>query len=140
MISLVDAFKDHVERMRGRLSTQGRYQADSIFYHSCRLACGDGDRPRKYRVTLLVRASNCVEAEKIAECEMHEILRNDHHTFGDDVSIRWLKGRLLSSRPRENETETTLTLLSRLRRGSAAVEAAVEPIEAPHSSGFGESQ
>ncbi len=131
MISLVDALKDHVERMRGRLSAQGRYQPDAIFYHSCRVMVGDGDQPQKYRVTMLVRASNCVEAEQIAEGQLQEILAQDRQKFGDGASVRWLKGRLLSNRPSEDESETTLDLLRRLRRGSMAVESAVERIEVP---------
>jgi hypothetical protein len=138
MISLVDVLKDRVERMRGRLSTQGRYQADAIFYHSCRVMAGDGDQPQKYRVTMLVRAANCVEAEKIAEGQLQEILTKDSQKFGDDVSVRWLKGRLLSNRPNEDESETTLGLLRRLRRGSAAVESAVERIEVPPPIRLGE--
>jgi hypothetical protein len=120
-----------MERMRGRLSTRGRYQAEGIFYHSCRVMAGDGDQPKKYRVTMLVRAPNCVEAEKIAERQLQEILTKDRQKFGDEVSVRWLKGRLLSNRPNEDESETTLELLRRLRRGSTVVELAVEQIEAP---------
>lgn len=131
MISLVDALKDHVERMRGRLSTQGRYQTDAIFYHSCRVMAGESDPPQKYRVMMLVRAPNCVEAEQIAEGQLEQILTQDRQRFGGDVSVRWLKGRLMSNRPNEDESEATLALLRRLRRGSAAVESAVERIEVP---------
>ena len=131
MISLVDALKDHVERMRGRLSAQGRYQPDAIFYHSCRVMATAGDQPQKFRITMLVRAPNCVEAEQIAEGQLQEILAQDPQKLGSDPSVRWLKGRLLSNRPSEDESETTLELLRRLRRGSAAVESAVERIDVP---------
>jgi len=133
MISLVDALKDQVDRVRERLHAGGRYQSDAIFYHSCRLFVGVGERAEKYRVTMLVKSQNCVDAEKVAESHLRELLDNQPHRFGGDVTIRWLKGRLLSNRPKEDESETTLELLVRLRRGSADVESTFERIDTPNA-------
>jgi len=138
MISLVDALKVHVERVRERLYANGRYQTDAIFYHSCRLFVGRGERAEKYRVTMLVKSQNCVDAEKVAESHLRELLNSQPHRFGDYPSIRWLKGRLLSNRPKDDESETTLELLARLRRGSADVESTFERIDTTNAIRVGE--
>jgi len=133
MISLVDALKDQVERVRERMSTGGRCQTEAIFYHSCRVFVGVGERAEKYRLTMLVKSQNCVDAEKVAETHLRELLDSHPHHFGGDVAVRWLKGRLLSNRPKEDESETTLELLVRLRRGSADVESTFERIDTPNA-------
>lgn len=62
---------------------------------------------------------------------MDKCQQSDPENFGGDLTVRWLKGRLLSNRPKEDESETALELLARLRRGSATIESAVERIAPP---------
>jgi hypothetical protein len=129
MIFLVDTLKDHVGRMCERWSQQMRNPSEAVFYHSCRVLVNHEDQHRKYRVTILVKSSNCVDAEMIAKSHLRGLLADDRPEFQGEVSVRWLKGRLLSHRPKEDESATALDLLSRLRREGAAVVSSIDAVD-----------
>jgi hypothetical protein len=84
---------------------------------------------RKYRATYLVRRARYVEAEAVAHGHLEGYLRQHGQEFAEVGEIRWLKGRLVSSQPRFEETPGTLRLLSELRKGNHEFVSAIERID-----------
>jgi hypothetical protein len=127
MVSLVSALRESAVRVRDLLSAPNRPPIELVFYMSCRIQHVHGKR---FRATILVRCQNIAQAESTAESHLHELLKE--HCLAEDgtLAIRWLKARPLSSRPREDESETTLRLLSKLRRHQNDVVSTLEPLEA----------
>lgn len=101
----------------------------SIFFLTCRILVAEGEEQHKYRATYLVRRPRYVEAEEIAEQHLQEFLSQHPSEFGKTREIRWLKGRLISNHPRQDETDTTRRLLSELRKGSHEFVSAIERVD-----------
>jgi hypothetical protein len=127
MVSLVTALRESADRVRDLLSTTNRPPIELVFYMSCRI---QDAHAKKFRATILVRCENVAEAESIAESHLYELLKRHCLDADGALSIRWLKARPLSTRPREDESETTLRLLSKLRRHQSDVVSTLEPLEA----------
>jgi len=119
-----------LRRLSGyRLGSTTAGPCKSIFFLSCRIAVGERPQLRKYRATYLVRRARYVEAEAIARGHLAEYLRQHSQEFAEVGEIRWLKGRLVSSQPRLEETPGTLRLLIELRKGSHEFVSAIERID-----------
>jgi hypothetical protein len=130
MISLGGTLKEQIDRVYDLFSPRELRRSQSIFYHSCRLLVGQPEQAKKYRVAILVRSPNCIEAEKLAESHLNDLIQHGPDEFNGNIGIRWLKGRLLSSHPHKDESETVVQLLSQLRHRKSAVVSAVERIDA----------
>lgn len=112
-----------------RLGMATAVPCKAIFFLSCRIVVGEGPQQRKYRATYLVRRTRYVEAEAIAHGHLEGYLRQHRQEFEQVGEIRWLKGRLVSSQPRLEETPGTLRLLCELRKGNHEFVSAIERID-----------
>jgi len=131
MLPFVGTLKSQANRMRGLLSVSSRRMTSLVYCHSGRIAVNNDGQVTKYRVTILVLAESCVEAERVAELHWQSLLQEDAAPFRRDTAIRWLKGRPISWRPQNDESPTVIELLSKLGRDTGNVVSTIERINAP---------
>ena len=131
MSSLVEALKETMVQVRDLLSPGAESRSELIYHRACRILVRGPEDAEKYRATILVRSRSFVEAEAEAESQLQEWIDEQQLHRRGEVTVRWLKGRPLSRRPREEESATVLQLLARLRRESGNAVLAVEPVKVP---------
>lgn len=106
----------------------GSRRSESIFYHVCRINVDHEGCSSKHRVTILMCALNCVEAENIAECHLDDLIRDNEEIYAGERSIRWLKGRLFGRHPHAGQAMASIRLWYRLRRENCGVVSAIARI------------
>jgi hypothetical protein len=129
-MKLVSAVTSKVDRLRNRLFLSGLTRSQRVFVHSVRLSVTSAQAIQTCRVRILVRANGIVEAESHAETHLQEIVRGyQDASSGGEIEIKRLKPRELRPSTINDESESTLQLLTRMRRESRQVVSVVDPIE-----------
>ncbi len=117
---LSEALSGKLIGRRTRDALSGEPMGERFFCRTCRLLVGSNGENGKYRITFAIRARSYAEAEEHSDTCLEKIIQDRRPEFQSDLSIRWLKARVIGNDV-AGENEVVKTLLSRLRRDSANI-------------------